>query len=150
MALIVGSVAPVFAGGADPGKAVSDSFGKACSSGDVPAVMKLYEDDATVIWPGQGEVAKGKADIEKLVKDQCKPSSPKLSLISQESKKIGDDYIVNLGRWETTVPGPDGKPSAVQVRTTELLHHSGGQWRYAIDHASIGLPPPPAQKTASH
>lgn len=149
MVLLMASAAPLMADAGDPGKAVSDTFQKACSSGDVSGVMKLYEDDATVIWPGQGEVAKGKNDIEKLAKDLCKPASGELKLISQESKRIGDDYILNVGRWETTVPGPNGKPAVVQVRTTELLHHSGGKWRYAVDHASIGLPPPPATGSAA-
>ena len=149
-ALMVASAAPVLADATATAKGVSDAFAKACGAGDVNGVMKLYEDDATVIWPGQGEVAKGRADIEKLAKDLCKPSSGKLSFISQDSKAIGKDYIVNVGRWETTAPGPDGKPVVMQVRTTELLHHSAGQWRYTIDHASIGLPPPAAQKTALH
>ena len=42
--------------------------------------------------------------------------------------------------------GPDGKPITARVRTTELLHRSKGKWRYVIDHASIGLPPPPAKE----
>lgn len=146
------SVAPALADATGAGRGVSDAFQKACSAGDIPAVMNLYEDDATVIWPGQGEVAKGKPAIEKLAVGLCKPSSGELKLISQEAKPLGKDYILNVGRWETTAPGPDGKPVKMEVRTTELLHRSGGKWRYSVDHASIGLPPPPApgKAAASH
>lgn len=150
--LIAALVTPALADSAAPGKEVSESFQKACSASDIPAVMKLYEDDATVIWPGAGQIAKGKAEIQKLATGLCKPSGD-LKLVSQESKSIGGDYILNVGRWEGTEPGPDGKPSKFEVRTTELLHRSGGKWRYAVDHASIGLPPPPpssTDKSASH
>ena len=147
--LIMISAAPAMADATASGRGVSDAFQKACSAGDVPAVMKLYEDNAIAIWPGQGEVAKGKAAIEKMATDTCKPTSGELKLISQESKSLGPDYILNVGRWETTAPGPDGKPAKMEIRTTELLHRSGGEWRYSVDHASIGLPSPPPSKTAS-
>jgi uncharacterized protein (TIGR02246 family) len=123
------------------GKVVSEAFQKACAAGDIPGVMALYEDDATAIWPGQGEVAKGKEEIEKLATSFCKPNGA-LKFRSQESKPIGNEYILNIGSWEDTLPGADGNPSKVEVRTTELLHYSGGKWRYLVDHASIGLPLP--------
>ena len=121
-------------------KSVSDAFEKACTAGDIAGVMALYEDDATAIWPGQGEVAKGKAGIEKLATNFCKPKLD-LKSRSQESKAIGDDYILNVGSWEDSVSGADGKLVKVEIRTTELLHLSGGKWRYSVDHASIGMPP---------
>ncbi len=48
----------------------------------------------------------------------------------------------NVGMWDDTIAGPGGKPMTARVRTTELLHKTGGKWRYEIDHASIGMPPP--------
>jgi uncharacterized protein (TIGR02246 family) len=153
IALILAMVTPALADSAATGRKMSDAFQKACSTGDISGVMKLYEDDATAIWPNQGEFAKGKGGIEKLAVNFCKPTNGELKFVSQESKAIGNDYIVNVGHWEATVPGPDGKPTKVEIRTTELLHRSGGKWRYAVDHASIGLTPPPAasaEKPASH
>jgi uncharacterized protein (TIGR02246 family) len=135
---------------ADPAsvvKAHSEAFGKAFNSCDVPAALNLYESDAVLIWPGEGQVAKGKAEIAKVIKAQCSGSAnTSLKEVSSDSRAIGKDYIINVGMWDDTMPGPDGKPMIVRVRTTELLHKSGGKWRYAIDHASIGLPPPPPAK----
>jgi ketosteroid isomerase-like protein len=127
-------------------KAVSDAFGKAFNSCDVPAALKLYEDNATMIWPGEGEVATDKGGIAKIIKAECAAAKSLLKPISSESKAIGRDYIINVGMWDTTVDGPAGKPVTARVRTTELLHRSNGKWRYAIDNASIGLPPPPPAK----
>ena len=135
---------------ADPAavvKAHSDAFGNAFNSCDVPAALKLYEENAVLIWPGEGEVATGKAAIGKVIKTEC-GSATKSSLkqISSDSRTIGRDYIINVGMWDDTMSGPDGKPMTSRVRTTELLHRSNGKWRYVIDHASIGLPPPPAKQ----
>ena len=59
----------VLADAAADGRAVSDAFAKAVAAGDVQAVLALYRDDASVIWPGQGEEAKGRAAIEPLVRN---------------------------------------------------------------------------------
>jgi hypothetical protein len=52
----------------DIGMAHSEAFAKACAAGDTPGVLALYEDDATVIWPNEAEVAQGKDQIEKLAR----------------------------------------------------------------------------------
>jgi uncharacterized protein (TIGR02246 family) len=129
---------------ADPAavvKAHSDAFGTAFSSCDIPATLKLYEDNAVMIWPFEGEVATGKAQIKKLIRRECS-NSPNESLIqvSSDSRAIGEDYIINVGMWDDTVKGPDGKSQVTRIRTTELLHRSDGKWRYAIDNASIAAP----------
>ena len=59
---------------ADPAavvKAHSDAFGAAFRSCDIPATLKLYEDNAVMIWPFGGEVATGKAEIKKLTRREC-------------------------------------------------------------------------------
>jgi uncharacterized protein (TIGR02246 family) len=153
IALLVLLEAPAFADPAAVGRKHSEAFQKACTAGDVPGVMALYENDAVAIWPGEGEVATGKDAIEKLAAALCKPNGSTLKLKSQESRAIGKDYILNIGRWENTGVGPNGKPATFDVRTTELLHRSDGKWRYAVDHASVGLPAsggPAAAESGSH
>jgi len=132
---------------ADPtseAKTVTDAFSKAFEACDVPSVLALYEDNAVVIWPGQGEFATGKAAIEKVVKENCSgPSKPSLKEVSSDARAVGKDYIIHIGQLDDTMTGPDGKPMTLRIRTSELLHKSGGKWRYVVDHASAGLPPPP-------
>jgi ketosteroid isomerase-like protein len=67
-------------------------------------------------------------------------------MISFSPRALGKDYIINIGSWYSTIARPDGKSMTARVRTTELLHKSHGKWRYVIDHASIGVPPPPLPK----
>ena len=134
---------------ADPAavvKAHSDAFGSAFNKCDIPAAVSLYEDDAVLIWPGEGEVARGKTAIGRVVREECSNGrGSSLKQISSDSWAIGPDYIVNVGMWDDAMGGADGRPTTARVRTTEVLHKSEGKWRYIIDHASIGLPPPPAK-----
>jgi len=133
------------------GRAVSDAFAKAVAAGDVPAIVALYRDDASVIWPGQGEEAKGKAAIEALAKKLVAEKNGTIALKSQESTPLGDGYIVNVGRWENTVTTPAGKTQTVVIRTSEVLQKTDGKWLYLVDHASIGLPPPaPSRARRGH
>ena len=132
---------------ADPvadAKTVTDAFSKAFEACDVPAILALYADDATIIWPGQGQYGIGKAAIEKIVKENCSaPSQHSLAEVSSDARSIGKDYIIHTGQIDDTTAGPDGKRVTLRIRVSELLHKSGGKWRYVVDHASAGLPPPP-------
>ena len=142
LVLLVGLVAPALADPGADGKAVGDAFAKAMAAGDVPAVLALYRDDATVVWPGRGEEAKGKAAIEKLVRSALASTPKDFQLVqkSNEAHALGSDYIVNVGRWDQTFTNPRGRRVTQDVRTTEVLQKTDGQWRYLVDHASVGLP----------
>ena len=149
LVLIVAFATPAFADATADAKAHSEAFVKACEAGDVPGVMALYTDDATVVWPGAGEEAKGKAKIEKLVTDLCNPkSNPKLINKSIEGIPLGDSHIVTVGHWDVSLADANGKRMTSHVRTTEVIVKSGAGWRYVVDHASIGLPPPKAAAKA--
>ncbi len=124
-------------------RAHSQAFGRACASGKLDAVLALYEDDAIVVWPGQGDEAKGKTAIAKLAANLCNGKDPAPVLTSLEGRQLGVGYVATHGTWEQTSKGPDGKTTTVVIRTTEVLKADHGNWRYVIDHASIGLPPPP-------
>ncbi len=145
LAAALGAAAPVLADATADGRAVSDAFEKAVAAGDVQAVLALYREDASVIWPGQGEEAKGKAAIEPLVRELIAATKgAHVVLKSQESMPLGDGYIVNVGRWEQSATSPDGKPVTVTIRTSEVLARTDGKWLYLVDHASVGAPPPSA------
>jgi uncharacterized protein (TIGR02246 family) len=126
-------------------KTVNDAFTKAFEACDIPAVMELYENDAVVIWPGEGDFALGKPAFETIVKAYCSaPSKPSIKVVSSDARAVGLEHIIHFGRLDVTMTGPDGKPATLRLRTSELLHKSHGKWRYEVDHASAGLPQPPA------
>jgi len=142
LALVLALVAPALADPTADAKAVGDAFGKAMAAGDVPAVLVLYRDDASVIWPGRGEEAQGKAALEKMVRAALASAPKDLKLVPKSNHAIalGSDYIVNVGRWEQTFTTPRGRHVTQEVRTSEVLQKTDGEWRYLVDHASVGLP----------
>ena len=147
LALSVMFSAAVFADPVADADSVNDAFYKAAAACDIPAVLTLYEDNAVVIWPGQGEFAVGKPAFQKILETYCGGGvKQSFKVVSSDARPVGKDYIIHFGQLEVTTQGPDAKPVTLRVRTDELLHKSGGKWRYAIDHASVGLPPPPGVK----
>src|SRR5689334_2985055 len=103
-------VTHAFADATGDARAHSEAFARAFEARDVKAIVALYADDARVIWPGQGDVANGKKEIEKLVVAtlQVFPDA-KLVLKSQEAIALGNGYIAIIGQWEQSLPGQDGK-----------------------------------------
>jgi len=145
LALGVMFVASAYADPTADAESVNDAFYKASAACDIPAVLDLYENNAVVIWPGQGEFAIGKPAFRKILKAYCSGNvKQSYKVVSSDARQAGKDYIIHFGQLEVTTQGPDGKPVTLRVRTDELLHKSGGKWRYAVDHASVGLPPPPS------
>jgi len=124
---------------------IDERFGKACGAGDIAAVVALYAEDATAIYPGQGAVARGRAEIEKLVHGPCDPKSGVvLHLDEARARWLGRDHISVVGRWTLTAPTPGGAKATSEVRTTEILVRTAKGWRFLVDHASVGVPPPAA------
>jgi uncharacterized protein (TIGR02246 family) len=149
--LVMALAAPAFGDATAEAKKHAEAFAKACGAGDVKAVVALYTDDAFVIWPGAGEEARGKAAIEKLASGLCDPKLPnKPVLKSVVGVQLDPSHIAIVGHWEIAQTGPDGQPMTAEIRTSEVIAKTPGGWRYVVDHASIGVPPPePAQKPAN-
>ena len=133
-------------------KAVADKFGRAMTTCDMAAVGQLYEEDAVAIFPYLDDEAKGRANVVAMAKKYCGAAFTGFKQVSAAATQIAPDYIVNVGVWQSAVEPNNPKSVIQKVRTTEVLHKGAdGNWRYVIDHASIGQPlphaPTPAEKT---
>jgi uncharacterized protein (TIGR02246 family) len=140
------AAAPAHATLADDAAAHSKAFERAVNARDARAILALYAPDAHVVWPGQGEEATGKAAIEKLVAGFLKnlPKDARIRLVSQTAIPLGGGYIATVGHWTQSFTDADGKQQAVDIRTTEIVRKDRSRRTfYVVDHASIGLPPPP-------
>jgi len=137
--------APAFAAPTDDARAHSKAFERAANARDAKGLLALYAADAHVVWPGQGEEASGRAEIEKLVASFLKqlPEDSKITLESQTAIPLAGGYIATVGRWRQSFTDPAGRPQTVQIRTTELIRKEKGKTLYVVDHASIGVPPEP-------
>jgi uncharacterized protein (TIGR02246 family) len=149
-ALLVCLASPAMADDASEVRALAEAFVRAWDRGDVKGALALYTNDARVVWPGQGDEARGKAAIEALLTRTFK-AFPRSGLVIRDLDviRLGGGYLANVGTWDQTVPGPDGTPVTYRVRTTEILRRQGEALVYVVDHASIGLPPPAAAPAAA-
>lgn len=140
---------PAFAAPADDAMAHSKAFERAVNARDAKAILALYASDAHVVWPGQGEEANGRAEIEKLVASFLRdlPKDATITLESQTAIVLGGGHIATVGHWDQSFTDADGKHQTVDIRTTEVVKKEKDKTLYVVDHASIGLPPEPV-KTA--
>ena len=139
---------PLLADATSDARAHSLAFQRAFAARDAKAMLALYADDARCVWPGEGEEAVGRAAIANAIDSMFKSASPNstLTLKSQDAIAIDAHHVATVGHWDETVAMPDGNTQTVHIRTTEVLRKVGNKWLYVIDHASVGLPPPPPSK----
>jgi uncharacterized protein (TIGR02246 family) len=145
LAVLLLSSMPAFADATAEAKAHTGAFMRACLAGDVKAVVDLYTDDAVLVWPGQGDEARGKDEIRALISRYCTGErGAGLVLKSMEAVPLGDSHIAARGHFESSVAGPEGRRVTTELRATEVLVKTGAGWRYVSDHASVGVPARPA------
>ena len=102
----------------------------AFNSGNVEAVLRLYELDATFV-PEPGRVLEGlKAIGEALQQFQ---SVGKMSAMTHYC--INSDGVALAASWQIKGTGPDGKSNEVEGTSAEVLRRQNeGHWLFAIDH----------------
>ncbi|MEX2205003.1 MAG: nuclear transport factor 2 family protein [Myxococcota bacterium] len=142
------SAAPAHAGDVPSALAheLSQKLVSACEAGKLDEALALYVDDAVVVFPSEGAAARGKADVAKLLAQNCGEDTGKSKWIGGTGAWFGtgENAILATGAWETSGVDADGKTVRVTVRTTELLVKTPDGWKYRLDHASVGVPLPAA------
>jgi ketosteroid isomerase-like protein len=149
VAVVLGSLAclalgpaPVRADAAADATAQSKAFERAMNAKDVQGLLALYADDARVTFPGQGEEATGKAEIERLLTDTVEAfQGAQTTLASQTAVPLAGDYTGIVGRWVIVFKEPDGSAHTVHLRTSQVIKQDGERTLYVIDHQSIGVQP---------
>lgn len=137
---------PALADATATATAHDDAFDNAILACTPDAALELYEDNAVAIYPGEGELGGGKSQITKLIKNFsaafCPDPDKKASIknLSLSATPMGPDFIMVVRQFSVT----DKLGNQAIVRATELIHQKDGQWRYVVDHASVGLPLAPS------
>jgi hypothetical protein len=143
--LVAVLVAPAWADPLAIAKAHEDAFDAATWKGgcDPQKGLTFYDKGAVAVYPGEGEEADTKAGIEKLIASFVAPycgeghTPPKVANYQIRAIGLSPNYIM-IVRSADVGEGRD----LTHVCATELIHKSGGKWRYLVDHASVGVPPP--------
>jgi uncharacterized protein (TIGR02246 family) len=124
-------------------KAVDESFVQAFNKKDVNGVLACYADDAVVMEPGPGMMARGKEQIRKSFTEMFgTPGGMELRLDEAHYRAVGNlgyGYIL----WTMTIKDEKGKVTEMKGRASDVMEKRGGKWVLIVDHASVPLPPPP-------
>jgi uncharacterized protein (TIGR02246 family) len=108
-------------------------FEEAFNSGDLDALMELYEPDAALIAQ-PGSVAHG-SEQPRAALQGFLALKGRITLDTKLVVTVGDlAYLTNT--WSLSGAGPDGNPVVLGATTAEVARRQpDGSWRYVIDNA---------------
>ena len=109
-------------------------FGMAFNSGDLDALMSMYEPGAVLApEPGSAQTVTGaeaiRAGLQQLLALHGKMEAATIACLET------GDIALTSANWRLRGTGPDGKPIEMSGRSVEVLRRqSDGCWRLVIDH----------------
>jgi uncharacterized protein (TIGR02246 family) len=125
--------------------ALRSSFAAAWNAGDLAALEALRTQDA-VSMPNHQPTSSGLAAIKAAETDFFAQASPKMELMSDETRTVGT-WGFDRGRYKMTMtPKAGGDAMVDEGRYIVILEKgSDGRWRVArdIDNSTMPMPPPP-------
>jgi len=121
------------------------AFLAAFNKGDADALTALYWDSPDVVqFPPDTLQVRGMTALKAANRSMMTNfKGAKLELTEAHQMPAGD-VVIGWGLWRITMPGPDGKPTTMVGRYTDIKAQHNGKWVIIHDHASAPLPPPPA------
>ncbi len=106
-------------------------FGQALTSGNLEALLALYEPDAT-FNPEPGQEVRGKEGIRQALEGFL-AMNPRITM---ETKTLAEtaDVALCTAKWQLTGTGPDG-PMELSGQSVEVVRkQSDGSWLFIIDN----------------
>jgi uncharacterized protein (TIGR02246 family) len=111
---------------------IHSRFTAAFNSGNVDAIMALYEPDASLV-PQPGQVVQGRNALRQALLQFLALKG------TMEVKSIftvrGPGVALTRGQWKLTGTGPDGKPIEMTGQSVEVVRQQpNGEWLLVVDH----------------
>jgi uncharacterized protein (TIGR02246 family) len=111
---------------------LDELFAQAFSSGDVDALIALFEPEANY-HPEPGQVVTGTQAIREAVSGFL-ALHPKLALETKILSQTSDIALITAN-WHLTGTGPDGNPVDMRGQSVAVLRlQPDGTWRFVIDN----------------
>ena len=132
-------------------KKTNADFAAAWNKHDPKAMSSWFADDGDLINPA-GQVARGKAEVEKLfTMEQTGPmkGSTFSSTCGAPRMLKPDVALVDCSFEVQNVQMPDGKMGPLKGGYTVVMTSQGGAWKVSAGRAMVP-PPPPPQATPAH
>jgi uncharacterized protein (TIGR02246 family) len=110
---------------------LDELFEKALNSGDLDALVNLYEHDAS-LSPQAGQVVTGAKAIREAL-SAFVGMKPTITLRVKTVARTGDIALTSA-RWELTGTGPDGNSITTSGQSAEVSRRQpDGTWLFVID-----------------
>ncbi|HWR53118.1 MAG TPA: SgcJ/EcaC family oxidoreductase [Bryobacteraceae bacterium] len=109
------------------------AFAEAFNSGDLEALVALYEPDAVFVG-APDQIAKGTAAIRAALREML-ASSPALDIETTGIYSSDDGIALTHGRWTISGLEPDGGTVKMTGKSSEVLRRQpDGSWLVVIDN----------------
>jgi len=106
-------------------------FEKSLNSGDVDALVALYEPTAALM-PMPGKIVVGAAAIREALAGFL-ADKPTIATSGRLVAQAGDVALL-ANRWTLSMTGPDGKPATMSGDAVEIARRQpDGHWLFAVD-----------------
>ena len=113
-------------------------FETAFNSGDIDAMLALYEPEAVFVAPG-GEILRGQDEIRGAYEPMF-ASRAKIQLETAGIIEGTDGLVLMHSCWTLTGAQPDGSPLELKGTSAEVLRRQNdGSWRYAVDNPFVPM-----------
>ena len=111
---------------------VLNSVVEGINTGDLEALMKLYESDACFVTQ-QGQLAKSPESVRQSLRSFMDLKG-KLDLKVKRVLQASDLALVTT-EWSCSGTGPDGNPVNMSSKSTDVLRQQpDGSWLFVIDN----------------
>lgn len=126
-----------------------DRYAQAINTGDLPAVVAVYSDDALAIWTTSGSpFMKGKAAIEDYYKGFFASTKSRHVIKAPGYQwQVFGDTAVRTSNGTIEVETDKGKV-ILPLRNTYVFHKEGQDWKIVNSHISDRGAPIPSPATA--
>jgi uncharacterized protein (TIGR02246 family) len=110
----------------------------AWNRGDIVAFMDAYVHDDTLVFTSGGKVRRGWAATLERYRARYRDAAAmgRLTFSALETRRLGADAAVVLGRWQL-----DDTPEAGHGVFSLVFVRAGDTWKILHDHTSAGAPP---------
>jgi ketosteroid isomerase-like protein len=126
-------------------EALDQRFVDAFNKGDVEALLATYWNSPKLVSFGPDGMGTTGWDAARTASTEMFKAMPgaKLELVTRHNDVHGD-VVLGWGTWKMTIPTPAG-PQLMEGRFSDAKMMHDGKWVYVMDHASVPLPPAPAE-----
>jgi len=111
--------------------------------GDIDGIMSTYWNSPELVsYPPNTMEVNGYEAVRMSYEKMYGMMAVKSAQSVNASYKVSGDVAFGWGTWKMTFQPTGGQDMGTEGRYTNMYVKKDGKWYYAVDHASVPMPPP--------